>query len=406
MAIGTEELKVVISAVDRASDTLKKIGGVAVAGFAAATAAVGSFAMASIKAFAEAEKEMTVANQAIENALKGNTKELENVQKAMAATGQAAIKLGFDDEAASVAFAKLFQVTKNVKQSQEEVKLAMDLAAFSGRDLESAAKALTMVHAGGTRVLKEFGIEVKDGTTSMDALALVQEKVKGSAEAMANTTAGRLEVLNQSWTNLKENVGATLAEAITPFITTLTDWAQKPETQQKLQEIAAGLARFIKEMTPIIQAMLPAFITLLDLAGKTIIKVSTFLFKDLPDAIATAIVWIEKIIGKITDFIQKIENALLKLKELVTTGTYSSSGASLNPFSPSFKLPGFAEGGIVPGPLGMPQLAVVHGGETVVPNGRFGGVVINITGNSFLDYDAPKKMADKIMDELKLNLRI
>ena len=29
------------------------------------------------------------------------------------------------------------------------------------------------------------------------------------------------------------------------------------------------------------------------------------------------------------------------------------------------KIPGFARGGIVPGPIGMPQLAVVHGGETV-----------------------------------------
>jgi hypothetical protein len=28
---------------------------------------------------------------------------------------------------------------------------------------------------------------------------------------------------------------------------------------------------------------------------------------------------------------------------------------------------GFAEGGVVPGPMGAPRLAVVHGGETVIP---------------------------------------
>ena len=33
----------------------------------------------------------------------------------------------------------------------------------------------------------------------------------------------------------------------------------------------------------------------------------------------------------------------------------------------------YAKGGIVPGALGAPQLAVVHGGETVVPAGGFGG---------------------------------
>ena len=34
----------------------------------------------------------------------------------------------------------------------------------------------------------------------------------------------------------------------------------------------------------------------------------------------------------------------------------------------TFKLPGFAEGGVVPGPQGSPQVAVVHGGERVVSN--------------------------------------
>ncbi len=48
-------------------------------------------------------------------------------------------------------------------------------------------------------------------------------------------------------------------------------------------------------------------------------------------------------------------------------------------------IPGFAEGGIVPGAIGAPRLAVVHGGERVIPvNGTgggagSGGVVINIS---------------------------
>ncbi len=41
---------------------------------------------------------------------------------------------------------------------------------------------------------------------------------------------------------------------------------------------------------------------------------------------------------------------------------------------------GFAQGGTVPGPIGVPQLAVVHGGEEVIPiGGRSGqGIIINI----------------------------
>lgn len=46
------------------------------------------------------------------------------------------------------------------------------------------------------------------------------------------------------------------------------------------------------------------------------------------------------------------------------------------------KLPGFAEGGTVPGPTGAPTLAVVHGGEQVIPVGGGGGGAINISINA------------------------
>jgi hypothetical protein len=43
------------------------------------------------------------------------------------------------------------------------------------------------------------------------------------------------------------------------------------------------------------------------------------------------------------------------------------------------KIPGFADGGIVPG-IG-PRLAVVHGGETITPAGAGQPIVINIQGS-------------------------
>ncbi len=43
-------------------------------------------------------------------------------------------------------------------------------------------------------------------------------------------------------------------------------------------------------------------------------------------------------------------------------------------------VPGFAEGGLVPGALGAPMLAMVHGGETVIPagGGAGGGITVNV----------------------------
>jgi len=51
-----------------------------------------------------------------------------------------------------------------------------------------------------------------------------------------------------------------------------------------------------------------------------------------------------------------------------------------------FGLPGYASGGVVPGPIGAPQLATVHGGETIIPaNESMGGVVVNFTQPVFFD---------------------
>ena len=62
-------------------------------------------------------------------------------------------------------------------------------------------------------------------------------------------------------------------------------------------------------------------------------------------------------------------------------------------------LQGFASGGIVPGPRGMPQLAMVHGGETILPEDSTWGGTINInidsfTANSARDVD---NLAEKIV---------
>jgi len=43
---------------------------------------------------------------------------------------------------------------------------------------------------------------------------------------------------------------------------------------------------------------------------------------------------------------------------------------------------GFQDGGVVPGPIGAPVQAVVHGGETIIPTGQ-GGKVGNVFNFDF-----------------------
>lgn len=57
----------------------------------------------------------------------------------------------------------------------------------------------------------------------------------------------------------------------------------------------------------------------------------------------------------------------------------------------------FQTGGVVPGPIGAPQLAVVHGGERIIPSGRGGGsIIININNPVVRQTSDLKAMANEV----------
>jgi len=123
------------------------------------------------------------------------------------------------------------------------------------------------------------------------------------------------------------------------------------------------------------------------------------------DAVAGAVQWV---IDKVQLLIQGIKDGITWLKELGKTNIGAAIGAAVVdsgyavPMMPEVETPAeenfiptvkdmswleqklnwFDTGGIVPGPLGSPQLAVVHGGEEVLTPAQrqAGGGVMNHTG--------------------------
>lgn len=271
--MATSELAILVSVKDQASQAMQGISSslkgmetqfkaVAAVGGAIFAATTG-VAITSLNAFAEAEKAMTVATSTLDNTietmsvnslnmLQDRVGEGVDIFKAMhqqmGLVSKAAIQLGFDDEEAAAGFAKLFSITKDAVQAEKEMKIAFDLAAFSGRSVEEAVSALTMVHAGGTRVLKEFGIAVAEGTTAEEAFALVQERTQGTAEKLTTTLDGQMRILNVQLGNLRENIGGALVGAVNglfmqlqPVVDKIVEWSENnPEFVQRI--IIAGIA--------------------------------------------------------------------------------------------------------------------------------------------------------------------
>ena len=466
MATNSTTLELILTAKDEAtaklqgaqrslenmSGTLKKVGAVSTAVFAT----MGAVAVTAIKAYADAEAQTQITNQSLmnsfndlsENALKKVQTQLKVTSGGLAElkgmaekAGQAAVKLGFDDEAAARSFAKLFAVTKDTAQSQREVALAMDLARFKGISLEEATQKLVMVHSGATKELKALGIEVVEGATVMQNLDSITKQVTGSSEAYLKTTAGATEALKVNMDNLQETIGQALAPAlnsvvaaITPIVSKVADWImQHPELTKWIVIIVGALAGLLAVLSGL-ALILPVIITsftiltgpigLVILAIAALIAVTVLLVKNWDkikayfqalwaDIVAIFKSSIDGIVGYFNNLIGVVDNVINKMRQ-VATSVGNTVMAPVN-FATSLVTGKRALGGNVSG--GSSYLVGENGPEIfspgttgfISPNGSRGGggatFNININGAVF-SRDAAQMLGNEIVNHFKLTSRI
>lgn len=151
-----------------------------------------------------------------------------------------------------------------------------------------------------------------------------------------------------------DRIGA-INQAMDTQIAKVTETAEK-ETKKAREEYVKRVADLSSEMIDKIP----------DLTGRADISITTFL------------AGISAKITAMTD--QAISQAGGAATALAGLGGGEST-SSAPPARRSSPFPGFATGGIVPGSVGVPMLAVVHGGERVIPNGGgAGGVTVIFQG--------------------------
>ena len=119
------------------------------------------------------------------------------------------------------------------------------------------------------------------------------------------------------------------------------------------------------------------------------------------------------------DFVKNLNDELAKIQDvsytvtrfevggssIYTPSTSDEGGETTPTFTPWPITPSedYATGGIVPGPVGMPQLATVHGGETIIPAGEFGGgIVVNFTQPIFFDRE---ETMNKFVEMIRKGIR-
>lgn len=340
MAVQTD-VKLVISAEDRATKVLSKVSssvssmaGTAFKALGVASAVAGTalvaFGVSSVKAFIDAEKETAKFN-----AILGTMgAQGEAVKGKLQSLADETLNLGFDNEAAALSLAKFYTSTKSVEEATRLNNIAMDIARAKNIELDQAQKMVNMTLAGSTRELKAMGLEVDENATGIQNLASIEKLYAGQSEAFAQTTAGKIQILSQRFGELQETVGGVIAEALTPLLDKLVEFSKSEEGQKQIEAFTTALRDGIPQAWAVAKPVLEGLITIMKLIGKFIYYVVVAAQK-FGEALGNASIWAEEKWGSFVSAIEKTYNKVIgwfeKIKasfKSITSLKFSFSGKS------------------------------------------------------------------------------
>ena len=214
----------------------------AAAGFTALGVSAGYAAIRIGKESVQAAVEDELAQKKLANALR-KTANATNTQ--IASTEQwisrQQMAYGISDNKLRPALANLTRATGNLTKAQSLTNLAMDIAAGTGKDVETVSLALSKAYNGNIGALTRLGVPLDQNiikSKDFDAATRVlSETFAGSASTAADTYAGKMARMNEAIGEAKETLGA----ALLPGLTKLVNYATNTLIPT-IQQVADGFA--------------------------------------------------------------------------------------------------------------------------------------------------------------------
>jgi hypothetical protein len=208
---GNKAFKQAESATSKLEKSVAKLGKQLLGVFAAGKLL--SFSKSAVKAFAADEKAARSLSLALANT--GNAFRGIEVEKFI---GDLQRTTGVLDDNLRPAFRTLLTATGDVTKSQEGLKLALDIAAGTGRDLNQVSLALARGYAGQTTGLSRLGAGLSKATLATGDMDLITgeltKKFSGQALAAAEGYSGQMDRLAVASENAKEIIGKGLLDSL------------------------------------------------------------------------------------------------------------------------------------------------------------------------------------------------
>lgn len=203
-----KEFQSLTSTTDKAAFVLRKAlvpGAIAATG---AVAILGKGLFEAAKAAAEDQKSQALLARQLQATTGATDAQISAVEQYINKTQLAA---GVTDDQLRPALSSLVRATGDTAIAQEQLGLALDIAAGTGKDVESVAIALAKAYGGNFAALTKLGVPLDENITKTKNYQAAQEALAkqfgGASATAANTFDGQLKRLSIAWGELVEQVG-------------------------------------------------------------------------------------------------------------------------------------------------------------------------------------------------------
>lgn len=205
----------------RFGSALKKAGRVAALGLAAGALIAGKALFEMTKAAVADEAAQAKLANTLRKAAGATDAQIAQTEDWITTQGEL---LGVTDDELRPALAKLATATGDVGEAQRLASLAMDVAAGSGKSLDTVTTALQKAQNGSVGGLSRLGVATKDAAGNTLSFAEIQKNLAkvhaGAAATSANTLEGKMNRLKVQMSEAGEAIGAKLI----PVVSQMVDW--------------------------------------------------------------------------------------------------------------------------------------------------------------------------------------
>lgn len=229
----------------KTADVAKRVGkafaiaGVAVAGMAA------KLAIDGVKAAIADEKAQVKLATTLKNTTKASNGQIKSVEKYIDKLQRAT---GVADDKLRPSLGKLLVATGKVGKAQKLQALAMDIAAGTGKDLDTVSLSLAKAYGGNLGALTRMGITLDESIIKNKDFKKAQEELDrlfgGQSAAAADTMEGKFKRFNIAMDEAKESIGM----ALMPTLEKMVDYLNSPKGQKVVTDFAEAFADAIKMM--------------------------------------------------------------------------------------------------------------------------------------------------------------